>query len=87
MGRVLRRLSRPLKIRGFLVGLGRCDAKVMDLSLCHALLQIRLQRTFLTSFPCGCNTAAKIKFKNVKRQQVRVSKHPFAQRQIPAMKT
>jgi len=40
MGRVLRRLSRPLKIRSFLVGLGRCDAKVMDLLLCHCLLQI-----------------------------------------------
>ena len=26
-GRVLRRLSRPVKVRGFLVGLSRCDAK------------------------------------------------------------
>jgi hypothetical protein len=43
MGRVLRRLSRPLKICGFLVGLGRCDAKTMDLPLFHTLLQIRLQ--------------------------------------------
>jgi hypothetical protein len=43
MGRVLRRLSRPLKICGFLVGPGRCDAKTMDLPLFHTLLQIRLQ--------------------------------------------
>jgi hypothetical protein len=28
MGRVLRRLSRPVKVRGFLVGPSRCDAKV-----------------------------------------------------------
>jgi hypothetical protein len=28
-GRVLRRLSRPVKARGFLVGLGRCDAKLL----------------------------------------------------------
>jgi len=72
---VLRRLSRPLKIRSFLVGLGRCDANVMDFWLCHTLLQIRLQEAFLTSFACGCNTAAQ------------VDNHLVAQRQFPAMKT
>ena len=55
IGRVLRRLSRPLKIRSFLVGLGRCDAKVIVLPLCHTLLQIRLQTAFLTSLASDCN--------------------------------
>ena len=50
MGRVLRRLSRPLKIRSFLVGLGRCDAKTMDLPLFHTLLQIRLQSGISNKF-------------------------------------
>jgi len=87
MGRVLRRLSRPLKIRGFLVGLGRCDAKVMGLSLCHILLQIRLHGTFLTSFLGGCNSAAKVFREHLDGQLVRVRNQPSAQRQIPAMKT
>jgi len=38
MGRVLRRLSHPVKVRGFLVGPSRCDAKVFLLH--HAFLQI-----------------------------------------------
>jgi hypothetical protein len=39
-GRVLRRLSRPVKVRGFLVGLSRCDAKTMVTLFCHTLLQL-----------------------------------------------
>jgi hypothetical protein len=72
---VLRRLSRPLKIRSFLVGLGRCDAKAMFFQLCHTLLQIRLQEGFLASFTSRYNSP------------VKVGKHPVAQRQFPAMKT
>ena len=75
MGRVLRRLSRPVKVRGFLVGLSRCDAKVIVLSLCHTLLQLRLQAAFLTNFTGGCNPPAQ------------VGKIPVAQRHFPAMKT
>jgi len=87
MGRVLRRLSRPLKICGFLVGLGRCDAKTMDLPLFHTLLQIRLQGAFVTSLASGCNPPAKVYKKGLKCEAVRLSKHPVAQRQFPAMKT
>ncbi len=87
MGRVLRRLSRPLKIRGFLVGLGRCDAKTMDLLLFHILLQNRLQSAFVTSLASGCNPPASVCKEGFKCEPVRVSQHPVAQRQFPAMKT
>jgi hypothetical protein len=87
MGRVLRRLSRPLKIRGFLVGLGRCDAKTMDLPLFHTLLQIRLQTAFLTSLASDCNPPAKVCKEGFKCEPGQLSQHPVAQRQFPAMKT
>jgi hypothetical protein len=59
----------------------------MDLPLFHTLLQIRLQTAFLTSLASGCNPPAQVCKERFKREAVRLSKHPVAQRQFPAMKT
>jgi hypothetical protein len=60
----------------------------MVFSLCHTLLQIRLQAAFLTSFASGCNPPpAKVCQAGFKCEPARVSQHPVAQRQFPAMKT
>lgn len=59
----------------------------MDLSLCHTVLQMRLQGTVLPSFNCVCNLAANFNRKQLESQQIRVICLVSAQRQIPAMKT
>jgi hypothetical protein len=59
----------------------------MDLSLFHTLLQIRLQRAFLTSLASDCNPPAKVCKEGFKCEAVWMSQHPVAQRQFHAMKT
>jgi hypothetical protein len=87
MGRVLRRLSRPLKIRGFLVGPSRCDAKVIFLSSIHIQTQ-----ELLAGFVRCHNLAFQINhgclgtyFASTVFASGPV--HQFGERQMPAMKT
>ena len=85
---VLRRLSRPLKIRSFLWDSAVATRKVMVFPLYHIVLQIRLQVAFLASFASGCNLPpAKVCQAGFKCEPARVSQPPVAQRQFPAMKT
>jgi len=73
MGRVLRRLSRPVKDRGFLVEPSRCDAKVFLLH--HAFLQIRYRSILLARFAFGGNPTCGNAFLIQLREQISTMKN------------
>ena len=89
MGHALRQLSRPVKIRGFLVEQSRCDAQLIIWLLHHVLLQIRLQGQRLAGFAHDGKTASvqTSQLRAIKRTVLACRVPQIAQRQFPAMKT